>query len=306
MTYPQLPYPDDRPPYGPTIQYGGDFPPPSPKKSGPVIAALAAGVTVLGLGVTGFIAPGFLVSEQTPTAPPTTVTTTSTKPSDDPKDFLKTLVSALDTRDATALTDLACELKRPSVSTVIDNASAINQVTLLDTKKISARRATAIVSITTDVRRAKVELTVTRKDDTWCWSDARPAERTRPTTSRPTPTTTTTPDSPTAGGKPVAPEALAVMQKFLDSVNAGDAATAKSLLCTDAIATPQKVDELVGYQPNLKIDTGMDGISSGKESVQLYLSGTAKGQRLNGHAANLWATSYNSPWCIHAFRAVVV
>lgn len=307
MTYPEQP-PGGQYPYGgpaPAAQYADGAPP--PKKSGPAIAALVAAVTVIGFGITGFVAPGFLVSEQSP-APPPPPTTTSTKPGDtDPKDFLETVVSGLDSGDAGALTDLTCELKRPAVDSVIDNASAITAASLVDTKKISRDRASGIVSITTDARRTKVEVMITRKDGAWCWNDARLAEGSRPTTSRrPSPTTTATPDSPTADGKPVEPEALAAMQKFLDSVNSGDAAAAKKLLCSDAIATPQKVDELVGYQPNLKIDPGMDGNSSGKESVQLYLTGTAKGQRLDGYATNLWATSYNVPWCIHAFRAVVV
>ncbi|MBC6449788.1 hypothetical protein [Actinokineospora xionganensis] len=309
MTYPEQP-PGGQYPYGgpvPAVQYADGFAAPPQKKSGPVIAALVAGVTVIGLGITGFVAPGFLVSEQSP-APAPPPSTTSTKSGDsDPKDFLETLVSGLDSGDTGALTDLTCELKRPGVHGIIDNAAAISAASLVDTKTISRDRAAGIVSITTEARRTKVELTITRKDGTWCWSDARLAEGTRPTTSRrPSPTTTATPDSPTADGKPVEPEALAAMRRFLDSVNSGDAAAAKQLLCSDAIATPQKVDELVGYQPNLKIDPGMDGNSSGKESVQLYLTGTVKGQRLDGYATNLWATSYNGPWCIHAFRAVVV
>lgn len=298
MTYPQQPYGGPQP----TAQYGGGVTLPPPKKSGPVIAAVAAGVAVLGLGVTGFLAPGFLVSEQSPTAPPPTTTVTTTGKAD-PEDFLATLASALDSRDGAALMGLTCKLKRPSVDSVIDNASEISEATLVNTRKISPRKVMGTVSITTGSRRTKIEVTTTRDDGAWCWSDAKPSERTRPASSRPT--ATTTPDSPTAEGKPVDPEALAAMRKFLDSVNSGDAATAKSLLCSDAIATPQKVDELVGYQPNLKIDSGMDGRSSGKESVQLYLTGTAKGQRLSGYATNLWATSYHGPWCIHAFRAVV-
>lgn len=39
--------------------------------------------------------------------------------------------------------------------------------------------------------------------------------------------------------------------------------------------------------------------------MRLYLAGTAKGQRLDGHSTTLWATSYDGSWCIHAVRAVV-
>jgi hypothetical protein len=96
------------------------------------------------------------------------------------------------------------------------------------------------------------------------------------------------------------------METFLDSVNTGDAAQAKAQLCPDAISNPADVDELVGYQPELEIDPTMDGVSAGDRSVQLYLSGTAKGQELDGYSTNLWVTSYDGPWCVHAFRAVVI
>jgi len=96
------------------------------------------------------------------------------------------------------------------------------------------------------------------------------------------------------------------MQSFLDSVNTGDAADAKTKLCADAISTPEDIDELVGYEPNLEIDPTMEGIASGDQSVQLYLRGTAKGQELEGYSTNLWVTNYDGPWCVHAFRAVVI
>jgi hypothetical protein len=96
------------------------------------------------------------------------------------------------------------------------------------------------------------------------------------------------------------------MQSFLDSINAGDAAGAKNQLCTEAVSTPADIDELIGYQPALEIDPTMDGLTSGDQSVQLYLTGTAKGQELDGYSTNLWVTSYEGAWCVHAFRAVVI
>ncbi|WP_436497127.1 hypothetical protein [Actinokineospora sp. HUAS TT18] len=283
-------------PYGrPETQYGNGFTPPQ-KKTGQVIAAVAGVLTVVGLGFTGFVAPGFLVSEPA-TEPPTT----STKPrTPGPEEVLRNVADGLDARDTTVLLDLTCELRRPAVDTVIDNAAEVQEATLVGKPKITGNKAVGTLSLITNARRTQVEVIVTRDDDTWCWSDTRSTERTRPSP------TSTTARTPTAGGQPVAPEALAAMQKFLDSVNAGDATTAKTLLCSDAIASPQKVDELVGYQPRLRIDAAMDGKSSGSRSVQLYLTGTAKGQRVQGYAANLWVTNYGATWCVHAFRVVVV
>lgn len=233
MTYPQPP--DGQNPHGwpgphggghypsgqfPGHQYGGvpggGFGAPPPKnKTGVVVAIVAIGVLVLGgLGITGFVAPGFFLSAQDDDNVPT-IEPTSTEP------------SAPETAESAE-----------------------------------------VPTITTDA----------------------------PTGD----------GTPTAGGKPVEQPALDAMQSFLDSVNAGDAAGAKDQLCTEAISTPADIDELIGYQPTLEIDPTMEGLTSGDQSVQLYLTGTAKGQELDGYSTNLWVTSYEGAWCVHGFRAVVI
>jgi hypothetical protein len=211
MTY-QQPHGGQHP-YG---QYGGFGPPPPKKNTGAIVAVVVVVVVVLGtFGVTGFVAPGFLLSEETTTAQePTTEPTT--EPTAEP-------------------------IEEPTAEPVEE-----------------------------------------------------PVEE--PTGQR----------VPTAGGQPVDPQALSAMTGFLDSINTGDAARAKTQLCPDAISSPADVDELVGYQPELEIDPTMDGVSAGDRSVQLYLSGTAKGQELDGYSTNLWVTNYDGPWCVHAFRAVVI
>jgi hypothetical protein len=237
MTYPQPPGGQNPhgwpgPPgagHGPSGQFpshqyggihGGGFGAPPPKnKTGVVVAIVAIGVLVLGgLGITGFVAPGFFLSAQDDDNVPT-FEPSSTEPSPPETDE-----STDESADAPTLT-----------------------------------------------------------------TDAPTGDGT-----------------PTAGGKPVEQPALDAMQSFLDSVNAGDAAGAKEQLCADGISTPADVDELIGYQPALQIDPTMEGITSGDQSVQLYLSGTAKGQELDGYSTNLWVTSYDGPWCVHAFRAVVI
>ena len=130
---------------------------------------------------------------------------------------------------------------------------------------------------------------------------AGPADEPTLTTDAPTEEGT-----PTADGQPVEQAALDAMQSFLDSVNAGDATQATTRLCPDAINTAADIDELIGYQPALEIDPTIEGIASGDQSVQLYLRGTAKGQQLDGYSANVWVTSFDGPWCVHAFRAVVI
>jgi hypothetical protein len=232
VTYPQQP-PGGQNPYGqpgpgygnpyPPYPggYGGGFgpPPPPPKKTGVVVAVVAVAVLVLGgLGITGFVAPGFFLSSDDDTT--TEAGSTSAESEDS---------------DPTAIDD---PVEEPTVATDV-----------------------------------------------------------------PTPTEGGT---PSADGKPVDQGAVDAMESFLDSINAGDAADAKNHLCTDSISTAADVDELVGYQPELAIDPTMEGIATGDRSVQVYLQGTAKGQELDGYSTNLWVTSYDGPWCVHAFRAVVI
>ncbi|QQQ73594.1 hypothetical protein IOD16_20125 [Saccharothrix sp. 6-C] len=309
-----------RPPSGPDPygQYGGyqhgGFapPPPAPKKrTGAVVAVVAVVVLVLGgVAFTGFVRPGFFVgggdATTTTTAPPTTASSTSVD-TGGAEELLKALVAGLDSQDGAALRKIECPKAKAAVGSAIKDVSALKKAELVDRDEVNDDKVRATVEVTTDSRTSEVEVTVVREDGDWCWLDIARAEGQPSAGGRPTATAAPTADGePTAGGKPVAPEALAVMRSFLDGVNAGDAAAAAGLLCPDAINDAADVEELVGYEPDLALDAGMDGRTTGEDSVQLYLEGTAKGQRLEGYSTNLWVTGYDGPWCVHAFRAVVI
>lgn len=319
MTYPQQPY-GGQDPYAGQSGYGGyggyGAPPPPKKNTAAVVAVIAVVVVVLAaVGVTGFVAPGFFLSdsENTPVGEPSTKpTTTSSKPdSGGAEDALAAVADGLDTQDKDALEEIACADATSIVGEAIDDAENLTGAELTDTEEVSDDEVKGTIEVTVDDDTGDVEVTVTETGGEWCWQDIElvgGAEPSDPTASTAPSTEPSAPGggTPTAGGKPVPAEALAAMQTFLDAVNAGDAAAAKGTLCADAIATAADVDELVGYDPDLAIDPAMDGISSGGESVQLYLRGTAKGQELEGYSTNLWVTSYDGPWCVHGFRAVVI
>ncbi|WP_157620457.1 hypothetical protein [Saccharothrix sp. NRRL B-16348] len=325
MNYPQQP-PGGQDPYGQPGQYGGyqyggfaPQPPPAPKKrTGAIVAVVVVVVLLLGgLGFTGFVQPGFFLggagTTTTTTAPPTTTTSsTAPKGGGEADELVKSLVAGLDTQDAAALKKLECPSAKTSVNSAIDDVSALKKAELVETDEVTDDKVRATVEVTTSSRTSKVDVTVVREDGDWCWHDIARAKGEPSASGRPTATSgrvTAPPTSggggPTAGGKPVAPEALAAMKSFLDSVNAGDAAAATGLLCSDAINDAADVEKLVGYEPDLAVDPAMDGKTTGEDSVQLYLKGTAKGQKLGGYSTNLWVTSYDGPWCVHAFRAVV-
>ncbi len=317
MNYPQQP-PSGQDPYGRPAQHGGyqyggyvPQPPPAPKKrTGAIVAAAVVVVLVLGgLAFTGFVQPGFFVGAADPTTTTASPTTTSstTATGGDAEDLVKSIVSGLDSQDAAALRKLTCPKPKSVVNSAIDDVDSLRKAKLVESDEVSATKVRATVEVTTASRTSKVEVTVVREDGDWCWQDIARAKGEASTSERPSTTRpSTTQREPTAGGKPVAPEALAAMRSFLDSVNAGDAATAAGLLCSDAINDAADVEKLVGYDPDLTIDPEMDGRATGSDSVQLYLKGTAKGQKLEGYSTNLWVTSYDGPWCVHAFRAVVI
>ncbi|MEU4766062.1 hypothetical protein AB0H12_22660 [Actinosynnema sp. NPDC023794] len=317
MNYPQQP-PSGQDPYGQPGQYGGyqyggfaPQPPPTPKKrTGAIVAAVGLVVLVLGgVAFTGFVQPGFFLGAADPTttttAPPTTASSTTAKGGDAEK-LLEALVAGLDSQDAAALKKLKCPKAKSGVDNAIEDVSALKKAELVSSDEVTDDKVEGTVEVTTSARTSQVEVTVVREDGDWCWQDIARAKDGPSASGRPTATTAPTTDrEPTAGGKPVPPEALAAMRSFLDSVNAGDAATAAGLLCSDAINDAADVEKLVGYDPDLAIDPAMDGRTAGEDSFQAYLKGTAKGQKVGGYSTNLWVTSYDGPWCVHAFRVVV-
>ena len=320
MTYPQQPY-GGQDPYAGQSGYGGYGgygapPPPPPKKNTAAIVAVVAVIVVVlaGLGITGFVAPGFFLSDsdtpvgESTTTPTTTASTTSSSSepeSGDAEDALAAVADGLDSQDAAALQEVACANAEDIVAEAIGDVENVSGAELTGTEEVSDDEVKGTIEVTVGEDKGDVEVTVTEVGGEWCWQDIALVDAPEPSSSS-EPSTGPGGGAPTAGGAPVPDGALTTMQTFLDAVNAGDAAAAKATLCADAISTAADVDELVGYDPNLAIDPSMDGISSGGESVQLYLRGTAKGQELEGYSTNLWVTSYDGPWCVHAFRAVVI
>ncbi len=314
MTYPQQPY-GGQDPYAGYGGYGPPQPPPQKKNTAAVVAVVAAVVVLLaGLGITGFVAPGFFLSDDdTKTGgggPSTTATTTTSAEPDTSggEDVLAAVADGLDEQDKSALREVACTDAEPIVEEAIGDADAVTKAELVDTEEVADDEVRGTIEVSVDDESAEFEVTAELVDDEWCWQDISQVGGGSPSepTASSEPVEPPTGGEPTASGKPVPAGALTAMQGFLDAINSGDAAAAKGMLCKDAISTPADVDELVGYDPDLAIDPSMDGNAAGSQSVQLYLRGTAKGQELEGYSTNLWVTSYDGAWCVHAFRAVVI
>ncbi|GAB2975362.1 hypothetical protein GCM10027184_26480 [Saccharothrix stipae] len=273
---------------------------------------IAVVVLVLGgIGLTGFVAPGFFLGDggtggSSTTPPPRT--SSSVPPGADPERLVDAVVEALGSQDTDFLKGVACSEAGSAVHKVIDDVAPFRGAEPVGNPKTSTDAAVGTFEVATAWKREKFEVEVVRDGDTWCWHNIARADVGK-TSAAPTGSTTaapTPPGTPTAGGKPVDPAGLETLRAFVDNVNAGDAAEAKAQLCADAIKQPRHVDELIGYEPDLAIDSTKDGITSGPGSFQLYLRGTAKGQEVDGNSGSVWVTNLDGPWCVHAFSVVVI
>jgi hypothetical protein len=168
--YPQQPqYPGQQQPYpgqfpGQQPQYPGysqgfGGPPAPPRKSKNGLWAGIAGVVVLliAFGITGFLAPGFLVSkDQGPTA----------------DGAAKTLVNALNKQDTAALNSLKCGDAGQNVGLAIIEVNKVKAVTLDGAlTRVSDTEYTADLAVTTSGKPSPYLSTFANESGKWCWKD---------------------------------------------------------------------------------------------------------------------------------------
>jgi hypothetical protein len=318
MTYPQPP--DGQNPHGwpgphgaghnppgqfPGHQYGGihggvpggGFGPPPPKnKTGVVVAIVAVGVLVLGgLGITGFVAPGFFLSDDKKNAGDGgggTDQTTPTKEDSGADAFIAQLVSATDSQDASTLQDLACSDAGPNVQSAIDDINDVDAAELKTTEEVSDTEVKAIVDVTTGgSNHGDYEASVVKDGGDWCWKDISQSGG-----GGGLPTGPSEPTDPTGGGGDG--EGQQFVQGFLDAVNGGDAAGAKGKLCPDSTSQTD-IDDAVSGSASLQMDSS--GIEDTGDYVGVDLTGTLNGSPTS--AARTSAFLEDGGWCIFTFYA---
>jgi hypothetical protein len=286
-----------QPQYGgfPGGQYGGGYGgPPQKKNTGMIVAIVAIVVLVLGgLGITGFVAPGFFLSDDKKSAGGGGGTTTSNDNGADA--FIDDLVKAADEQDATALRDLACSDAESNVTEAIDDISQISGAKLKDTKNEGDDKAVATLDITVDGDNADYEVTVTKDGKDWCWKNIEPTGGGELPTASSAPVE---PTDPSTGGGSTGGDGEQFVQGFLDQVNGGDAAGAKTKLCADS-SSQGDIDDAVQGKANLQMDTA--GMESQAEYVGVDLKGTLNGAPTS--AARTSAFLEDGGWCIFTFYA---
>ena len=329
MTYPQGPYGQQPDPYGQqqpqyggyqqqpqyggaydqNAQYGGAYGqqyggfgggPQPPKNKGPVIAVVAIVVLLLaGLGITGFVAPGYFLSDDkgsnTAGGDPSS-SSPSEKKKDDADAFIDKLVAAADAKSKSKLEGYQCDDASDDVKDATKHIDETDSVELTDTREESKTEVVAELTITVDGDEGDYEATVTMLDDEWCWSDfsgggSSPTEETS-TTEEPTDEPT---GAPTGGGDGA--DGVAFIQSFLDKLNAGDGAGAAAMSCSDSTSQGD-ITQAAAQNPDLKIDVA--GTTADPTYVGAPLVGTVNGKTVTARTS---AFVENDAWCIYTFFA---
>ena len=292
MTYPQQHGGYQQP--GRYGQYGGYGQPPRKKSNtGVVVVVIVAVLVLAGLGITGFVAPGFFLSDDKDTA--------------GIDGFAGTLVEAANEQDKSALGDLKCADAADSVNQAITMIGQTSGAELAETKEIAKDRYVVVVTISYQGTSAPFAATVVKDGSGLCWQDFAPGSGPAGGDSLPEPPSPGGPDSGPADGPADGPDSApaggsadteAFIGEFLDAVNAKDAAKAEGMYCSDTPSNPL-VDYVIGKNPNLTLG---EVDRPGSSYVSYELDGTLDGEPLNLGRVSVRVTGRESP-CVFTFNA---
>ncbi|MPZ80595.1 MAG: hypothetical protein GEV28_09425 [Actinophytocola sp.] len=285
--------------YGGYPQYGGGYggPPPPRKNTGMIVAIVSIVVLLLaGIGITGFVAPGFFLSDdkKNDAGGGTGGTSSSPKEGSGADAFIDKLVAAADDKNAGELNDLACDDAEDGVQAAIDQIDEISGAELADTDEVSKSEVKATIDITVDGEKGQYEATVVEDGGDWCWKDASLSGGSLPSGENP-PNPSTEPGGG-GGGDSSPEEGQAYIETFVDKVNGGDAAGAKGMLCGDSTAQTD-IDDAITGKAALEVDAS--AVQAQTEYVGIDLKGTINGEPLS--ASRTSAFYEDSGWCVFMF-----
>jgi hypothetical protein len=282
-------------------QYGGFGGGPQPPKSnkGPIIAVVSIVVLILaGVGITGFVAPGFFLSDDKGGNNTANGGSSNTKPSTPENagadEFLEKLVAAADEKDKTALTGFQCSDASDGVKGATDDINEIESAELKDTREKSDTEVVATLSIVVDGSDGDYDVTVVKDGGDWCWKDIESAggsSSSEETTTEGSGSSEAVP--PATGGT----DGEKFVQSFLDKLNAGDGAGAAALSCSDS-TSQSDITEAATQSPQLQMDPA--GTTADSSYVGADLKGTLGGAEASGRTS---AFLEDGKWCIYTFFA---
>ncbi|UUV35149.1 hypothetical protein NQK81_17445 [Amycolatopsis roodepoortensis] len=174
--YPQQQYPQQQyPGYG-QQQYGQGFggPPAPPKnnKTGLIVGIAAAAVVVLTLGITGFVAPGFFLSDD------------KAEKASGPEGTAQAIIDGINAHDRAALTALKCGSAEKDIDQIIERVNEASDASLGPVTKISETKYTVAVTLTVAGRPGTATGTLASEGGKWCWKEVSRLRTSRTSTTR--------------------------------------------------------------------------------------------------------------------------
>lgn len=290
-------------------QYGG-YPghgAPPKKDRAPLIASMIFVAAVLaGLVITGFVAPGFFLSDDDGTSggnsagaggadsPGSAAETPAADGGDaDVRAFADDLVAAANAKDKTALREFPCPDARSGVAQAIAEIVTIDGAELRGVSEVDAETYVVGVSITYEGQSAPFAATVTKSGDGWCWQDFAPGSGGSGDSGDSDDGPASGPGSG-SGADTGAAEAFA--EEFVAALNAKDADKANGMYCPDA--AKGIVDYVVGKNPRLAID----GTDTTNVFHTAMLTGTLDGKPLRRGKITVELKGSHAP-CVFTFSA---
>ncbi|WP_179956752.1 hypothetical protein [Amycolatopsis anabasis] len=261
------------PQYGQPGGFGGPPPPVRKSKAGLWIALAIAVVVLAGIGITGFVAPGFFLGDD--------------KASAEQDKTVQAIVNALNAKDKAALTALKCADAEPEVASLIDNVDRTSGAKLISGPTAAAAGDyTASVEVMINGKPVTYQGTVSKAGEKYCWKNATGGPKLKPT-GKPTglndPTAESEPGEPssTPGMPRSSGEGTKAIGDFLAKLSAGDAAGAGGLVCSESKATlEQTIQQAIAKQ--VKLTAEPSGSLEIADFASAAIKGTAGGAEVNG------------------------
>lgn len=152
--------------------FGGPPAPPKNNKTGLIVAIAAAAVVVVTLGITGFVAPGFFLSDD------------KAEKASGPEGTAQAIIDGINAHDRAALTAIKCGNAEKDIDQIIDRVDEASDASLGAVTKVSETKYTVAVTVTVAGRRGATTGTLVSEGGKWCWKEVSRLRTSRTSTTR--------------------------------------------------------------------------------------------------------------------------
>lgn len=271
---------------------GGNSPQP-PKKTDPkLIAALVAAVTlVLGtLGVTGFVAPGFFLSDGK-----ATFIDEKGDPTSSPEALADRIVEEIANKNPVGLDELKCDIVDLTVEVTIAKVANIDSVERTgEIRTIHETEAETEMTMTVNGLTRTVTGTMIKEYDRWCLHKLQLDDAPAPPPAGPG---VSVPPAPSGAGE-VPQKAKTLIEDFIAKVNDGDKAGALELTCPKTGVDPL-VSIVIDRRPRISVG---DLTTNGPMVVSADLTGSRSDSPAATGSVGVLTEDEGATWCVGTFH----